>query len=747
MTSTPSVSQSDNVAFDQLRWLGDQGARFTLPKDRTKGDKEGPDGERISTLEKGWQNKPHTLRAAEIHAAKGGNVGVLVGKHSNNIIALDRDIKFPATLALLGDQAHTVKVQRTNAPERGKLLYRWVGDELPPAKVWKEHSSDRHPALELISTGRHAIIPPSQYDGGDYELTDLEYGIRDLTPAELDGIWLLITGDWFYPKPKQDEPKATVDVATYRDAVKAAWPLDKILQHFGRDQAGTAKERGETRVLGNGGLLLSADGATWFCFADGVGGDALDLWSYCANGKRLDRNDKRGFWDILNTMADAAGIARPERQAETVNERKRKGKSTADDEDPEFVVSEKIINDLANWGYDFWLNDMDDSVWNGNRQMDDPQRAQLRVRARDAKYAVMKLLGALDDQVLALATERRKHPIREYLAALTWDGEDHIAKLASYLTDKHNVIVYADGTVKTVVHAFLYRWLISAVAKIHGDANAARDNKILVFAAEQGKGKSHLAGWLCPLLEFFVERHINPDNKDVSLLRARSWVWEIGELGATTRRADVEALKAHVTAATITERQAYGHFDTKKPCIASYVGTVNLDGVGFLTDTTGNRRFAVVELDSIDWDYAKAVDVKQVWAQAMHAWQVDPRSYRYSPEEISVQTANAEDHTETDPYGDMIASTFEIDKDGQGALSSTEALHFLRTYAGLSHGHDRQAGRELARALRRYWGITGRRSNGRTVYQGLRLADKWSNGRSDATPVNVAGIAAGDINL
>ena len=242
---------------------------------------------------------------------------MLVGKHSNNIIALDRDIKFPATLALLGDQAHTVKVRRTNAPDRGKLLYRWVSDDLPPAKVWKEHPSDRHPALELVSTGRHAIIPPSQYDGGDYELTDLEYGIRDLTPAELDGIWLLITGDWFYPKPKQDEPKATVDVATYRDAVKAAWPLAKILQHFGRDQAGTVKERGETRVLGNGGLLLSADGATWFCFAGGVGGDALDLWSYCATGKRLDRNDKRAFWDTLNTMADAAGIARPERQAKT----------------------------------------------------------------------------------------------------------------------------------------------------------------------------------------------------------------------------------------------------------------------------------------------------------------------------------------------------------------------------------------------------------------------------------------------
>jgi predicted P-loop ATPase len=42
------------------------------------------------------------------------------------------------------------------------------------------------------------------------------------------------------------------------------------------------------------------------------------------------------------------------------------------------------------------------------------------------------------------------------------------------------------------------------------------------------------------------------------LRRCNAWVWEISEIGATTRRADVESLKAFVTGTTSKERKAYG---------------------------------------------------------------------------------------------------------------------------------------------------------------------------------------------
>lgn len=383
-------------------------------------------------------------------------------------------------------------------------------------------------------------------------------------------------------------------------------------------------------------------------------------------------------------------------------------------------ISARIDRDLRKWGYDLWLNDMDESVWNGDERMNDADRAVLRMTARDADYAKDRLLSALDDAIVALATRRRRHPVRDYLNALQWDGKDHIARLSSYFDDKHEPITYSDGAKRTVFHAFLRRWLVSAVAKMFGDARAARSNFVLVLAGDQDAGKSHFAGWLCPLDGYFVEKHITPDDKDCSLQRTRSWVWEIMELGATTGRANVEALKAHITATTVTERKAYGHFDTVRPAVASYIGTVNPDGAGFLADQTGNRRFAVVDVEHINWRYADSVDVHQVWAQAMHLWRQDPRGYRFSPEEGTVQASNAEAHMTPDILADMLVRTYQIDPKQTGwRATSSEILDTLRTYAGLSRGNDKMQGKDLARTLKKEWGLIGKRSNGATIYFGL----------------------------
>jgi putative DNA primase/helicase len=383
-------------------------------------------------------------------------------------------------------------------------------------------------------------------------------------------------------------------------------------------------------------------------------------------------------------------------------------------------VSGSIAKDLAKWGYAFWLNEMDDSVWNFDRRWSDSDNATLRMVARDAGYAESRLLSALDDATLAIAAQNRKHPLREYLDSLAWDGRDHIASLSAHFTDRHDPIVYADGSTKTVFQAFLTRWLIGSVAKVFGDTNAARSNFVLVLATGQNAGKSHFARWLCPLDAFFDEKRVDPDSKDHSLARARTWVWELGELGSVTRRADVEALKAFLTATTVVERKPYGHYDTVKPAIASYIGTVNPDGAGFLVDTTGNRRFAVIELESIDWSYDGKIDVGQVWAQAMAMWQQNPRAYRLTVEEQTIQQQNADEHLEADILADMIVRLFDVDPNrGEWRITSSQLLDTLRTLGSLSRGNDRVQGREIARSLAKL-GITSKRSNGATVYAGLQ---------------------------
>jgi hypothetical protein len=388
-------------------------------------------------------------------------------------------------------------------------------------------------------------------------------------------------------------------------------------------------------------------------------------------------------------------------------------------------VGFRIAEDLRRWGYDFWMNDLDDSIWNGSERWTDGKHARLRVRARNNGYAQDKILSALDDVVLAVADENRRHPLREYLDSLEWDEEDHIKALAGYFKDAHEPIVYELGYRRSVFHAFLLRWLVGSVAKIYGDANAARSNFVLVLAGAQDAGKSHFAQWICPLPNYFVEGNINPDNKDCNLRRTRAWVWEISELGATTRRADVEALKSFITTAEVQERRPYAHNDVLKPTTASYIGTVNPDGAGFLLDSTGNRRFAVVDLVSIDWDYAKKIDINQIWAQAVHIYRCDPMTYRLTPEEVQVRTRNAEAHAAPDVFADTIAKLYVIDPAQAGntgwSHTSSDILERLRTFGGISRGNDNAQAKALARALRQHWGITGRRSHGATYYDGLAI--------------------------
>lgn len=400
----------------------------------------------------------------------------------------------------------------------------------------------------------------------------------------------------------------------------------------------------------------------------------------------------------------------------------QKGKRRKTNKTTEETVSERIKRDLAKWGYaGLWLNDMDESIWLDDARFTDVHRAQLRMVARNADYARQGLLGALDDAIIAIAAERRRHPVRDYLTALKWDGGDHIAALARHFQDSHEPITYPDGTRRSVFHAALLRWLVGAVAKQMGDENAARSNFILVLAGAQDAGKSFFARYMCPLSLYFVERHITIGDKDCSLQRTRAMVWEVMELGATTRRADVEALKAHITQAIVKERAAYGRYDTVRPAVASYIGTVNPDGGGFLSDTTGNRRFAVAEITAIDWAYSNTVSIDQVWAQAVHVWSTAPGAYRFEPAESAALAGNADAQMEPDIFADAIARTFNIDAERTDwRCTSTEVLEVLRTYAGISRGHDKAQGKEVARALRKHWGIECKRTNGATVYCGLQ---------------------------
>ena len=103
-----------------------------------------------------------------------------------------------------------------------------------------------------------------------------------------------------------------------------------------------------------------------------------------------------------------------------------------------------------------------------------------------------------------------------------------------------------------------------------------RDDEItLVLDGPQGIGKSFLVRWLCPKERYYIEGGINTEDKDSLIRLASKWIWEVGELQATTRKADREALKDFISRRDVTVRPAYGRYDIVKPALASFIVTIN----------------------------------------------------------------------------------------------------------------------------------------------------------------------------
>lgn len=356
------------------------------------------------------------------------------------------------------------------------------------------------------------------------------------------------------------------------------------------------------------------------------------------------------------------------------------------------------LRDLAGLGYTFKYNEVTDRIEVNDEPITDMLQAQIRTRMRDMRH---KRMTEVEDAYTAHAWTNRYHPIRDYLTALTWDGQPNIDKLASHFTDRHGMFTI-----------YLRRWLIGAVAKTFGRTQ----NFMLVVSGTQRIGKSYFAGWLCPsaLSGYHVEGAIDTDDKDTWRRLSNNWIWEVGEFGATTRRADREALKDFISRLDVTIRLPYGKHDITKPALASLIGTINNEGAGFLNDSSGSRRFGVVEFTAIDWGYS-LLDVDQIWAEAWTAYQAGEQWELTTAERDKQATINEEYEMESGLEG-FLRKYYDLNPAGNNWEAGINIIQELESYGlkGLQIG----LLMELARVLRKA-GHERKRIRGVWSYRGI----------------------------
>jgi putative DNA primase/helicase len=367
-----------------------------------------------------------------------------------------------------------------------------------------------------------------------------------------------------------------------------------------------------------------------------------------------------------------------------------------------------LINALNQLGYYFRLNEADDSVELNGERITDVMRATMRSKLRDV--GLSRHLAAAEDAWIMDAGRNRYHPVRQYLDGLKWDGANWITRLTEYFDD----VPYraTNGKEHHLLPTYLRKWLIGAVAR----AYTGCQNAVLTLEGRQGLGKSRFAKWLCPIAGMYRDAPVNPDDKDSQTALLSAWIWEIGELGSTTRRSDVDALKGFLTRELVTVRPPYAHYDIKKQALANFLATVN-NSSGFLSDPSGNRRFWAVTVRMIDWGYAD-LDVNQVWAEAAAAYR-QGEEWTLSSDEAELAASQNEAFEVPDPIEDLLRKEYRLDPRNRTIWTPTaEILTNLQEH-GLQ-GNTRANSMGLAATLKRlgfekrrdpatdvrgYWGV------------------------------------------
>lgn len=329
---------------------------------------------------------------------------------------------------------------------------------------------------------------------------------------------------------------------------------------------------------------------------------------------------------------------------------------------------------LTHLGYTFKYNQVTSSIEVNGEKLTTRMRQQIRNKMRSAG---VKDLAAMEDAYGGEA--RAYHPIKDYLHSLKYEGGDPIGDVAAHFTCDYGMFP-----------TWLKRWMVGACAKVM----AAEENRMLVLDGPQNIGKSHFVRWLAsPLEKYFIEGGVDTASEDIYRRLGQRWIWEVSELGASTRKSDWEALKAFITMRTVTTRLKYDREDTDMPALASLFGTINNEE-GFLP--TGDRRFYVERVTKIDWAYKK-IEVGQLWAQAFDLYLAGEPWEPQGAERDQVQAIN-EDYRMLDMVEEVIKQLFEIDPQQVGwTLSSLEVMEAIKAFGLRSPGEIDT--RRLSRAL------------------------------------------------
>lgn len=267
----------------------------------------------------------------------------------------------------------------------------------------------------------------------------------------------------------------------------------------------------------------------------------------------------------------------------------------------------------AFYGGQVWLDEFAATIYFRDQPLQDVTITRI-IQDCERRYNVV-FRGELVRETLAVvAADQKRHPVREYLDGLIWDGTPRMGRL---LTEGFGAIPTEDPK---LLEKFGEKFLISMIARIYQPGCKA-DN-MLVLTGKQRRFKStSLRTLVSPPVAakyggWFEDNKFDPGDKDGLMLLQGKWLVEVGELDSFKGR-DATLIKAFLSRQSDRFRPPYGHSVQTFPRQFVLAGTTNEQE--FLRDSTGSLRYYAVEIDTASLAWI-AENRDQLWAEARAAY-------------------------------------------------------------------------------------------------------------------------------
>lgn len=247
-----------------------------------------------------------------------------------------------------------------------------------------------------------------------------------------------------------------------------------------------------------------------------------------------------------------------------------------------------------------------------------------------------------------ISDENQYNPVLEWVKSKPWDGRSRLPDLCATIQSPE----------EEAKNLLIRRWLITSMHMALGEGIDGAG--CLVLQGPQDLGKTWWTKKLVPevLRKELIrtDATVDPHDKDSVSQVISYWICELGEIGATFKRSDLQALKSFITRDHDTMRRPYGEGDKRFPRRTALIASV--DQMIYLHDTAGNRRFWTIPCTAIN-SYHE-IDMQQLWAEVLDLIETHGESWRLEPDEKEHIRRINEEHMQIEPINEMIMDKYDF---------------------------------------------------------------------------------------